>query len=47
MQDRFRQIDEISCNARPDHTFGSDSDLSRCLRHDRLTLGSGHDGVDS
>ena len=23
MQDRIRQIDEISCNARPDHTFGS------------------------
>jgi len=23
MQDRFRQVDETSCNARPDHTFGS------------------------
>jgi len=23
MQDRIRQIDETSCNARPDHTFGS------------------------
>ncbi len=23
MQDRIRQVDEISCNARPDHTFGS------------------------
>jgi len=22
MQDRNRQLDETSCNARPDHTFG-------------------------
>src|SRR5215510_11250037 len=26
---------------------GSNSDLSRCLRHDRFTPGSGHDGVAS
>jgi len=25
---------------------GSDSDLSRCLRHDRFTPGSGHAGLD-
>jgi hypothetical protein len=27
MQDRICRIDETSCNARPDHTFGSDSVL--------------------
>jgi hypothetical protein len=25
MQDRHHQIIELSCDARPDHTFGSDS----------------------
>jgi len=28
-----------------DSSFGSNSDLSPSLRHDRFTLGSGHDGV--
>jgi NAD(P)-dependent dehydrogenase (short-subunit alcohol dehydrogenase family) len=28
MQDRICQVDETSCNARPDHTFGSDSEVS-------------------
>ncbi|WP_210205941.1 hypothetical protein, partial [Bradyrhizobium algeriense] len=27
MQDRICQVDETSCNARPDHTFGSKADL--------------------
>jgi hypothetical protein len=33
MQDRIRQIDETSCTARPDHTFGSKREelrLSKC-----------------
>ena len=25
MQDRYRQIDKTSCDARPDHTFGSNA----------------------
>ena|SRR5215472_11710584 len=25
MQDRINQVDEISCTARPDHTFGSNA----------------------
>src|SRR5215471_8184489 len=28
MQDRICRIDETSCNARPDHTFGSDASIS-------------------
>src|SRR5437879_1823375 len=28
MQDRICQVDETSCNARPDHTFGSLSDMA-------------------
>src|SRR5258707_436955 len=28
MQDRICQVDETSCNARPDHTFGSKTDFS-------------------
>jgi hypothetical protein len=27
MQDRYRQIDELSCDARPDHTFGPIPDI--------------------
>jgi len=33
MQDRIRQIDETSCTARPDHTFGSEGEelsVSKC-----------------
>src|SRR6266542_1803835 len=30
MQDRICQIDETSCNARPDHTFGSKLTLRKC-----------------
>src|SRR5262249_11941069 len=33
MQDRIRQIDEIPCTTRPDHTLGSDSDLAVGARH--------------
>src|ERR1700756_3964972 len=29
MQDRICQVDETSCNARPDHTCGSIADLKR------------------
>ena len=41
----IRQIDEIPCNARPDHTFGSFSDRSPCFRHDHFT--PRHDGLAS
>src|SRR5437899_9334248 len=27
MQDRICQVDETSCNARPDHTFGSNASI--------------------
>ena len=30
MQDRICQVDETSCNARPDHTFGSFASFPRC-----------------
>src|SRR6202035_763974 len=33
MQDRICQVDETSCNARPDHTFGSNSEVS-ALSHE-------------
>ena len=29
MQDHNRQLDEISCDARPDHTFGSIASIER------------------
>jgi hypothetical protein len=32
MQDRICQVDETSCNARPDHTFGSCVDDARVAR---------------
>ena len=41
MQDRIRQIDETSCDARPDHTCGSNPVLRRYPRHFRLATGSG------
>ena len=31
MQDRVNQVDETSCNARPDHTVGSKADISQAL----------------
>jgi hypothetical protein len=31
MQDRICQVDETSCNARPDHTFGSSTAMARTL----------------
>src|SRR5260221_12688010 len=37
MQDRICQVDETSCNARPDHTFGSFSTESGLVRHVRVT----------
>jgi hypothetical protein len=42
MQDRICQVDETSCNARPDHTFGSDTDLSASQREVRFAPISGH-----
>src|ERR1700704_1736699 len=32
MQDRICQVDETSCNARPDHTFGSKTEVSALPR---------------
>jgi hypothetical protein len=32
MQDRSYRIDETSCNARPDHTFGSQMDSEAACR---------------
>ncbi len=40
MQDRIRQIDETSCDARPDHTCGSNPVLRRYPRHFRLATGN-------
>jgi hypothetical protein len=44
MQDRINQVDETSCNARPDHTVGSiatelnlSDDIRFSLESDRLT----------
>src|SRR4030081_3327698 len=42
MQDRICQVEETSCDARPDHTFGSKSEelsMSTCFR---VTPESGH-----
>jgi hypothetical protein len=33
MQDRYRQIAKTSCDARPDHTSGSNSTDLRCPRN--------------
>jgi hypothetical protein len=38
MQDRICQVDETSCNARPDHTFGSDSEAGAYNSAVRFTL---------
>jgi len=32
MQDRICQVDETSCNARPDHTFGSHPEITHAKR---------------
>jgi hypothetical protein len=36
MQDRLCQVDETSCNARPDHTLGSIATEMGCPRHVRF-----------
>ena len=36
MQDRICQVDETSCNARPDHTFGSTAAAEACVSLDRV-----------
>jgi hypothetical protein len=36
MRDRYRRIDELSCDARPDHTFGSISTDSPLLDQDGI-----------
>jgi hypothetical protein len=41
MQDRIRQIDETSCNARPDHTLGSKAPILECGAHVRFASMSG------
>src|SRR3981189_1346908 len=41
MQDRICQVDETSCNARPDHTFGSKADLTAPKSNFRYTPQSG------
>ena len=43
MQDRIARIDETSCNARPDHTFGSFATGSThgSVKHVRFTPDSG------
>jgi hypothetical protein len=38
MQDRIRQIDETSCNARPDHTYGSHPEELRTTKTSPLCL---------
>src|SRR5258708_35909239 len=42
MQDRICQVDETSCNARPDHTSGSNSDLVPRPSEVCSSLNSGH-----
>src|SRR5882672_1035043 len=42
MQDRICQVDETSCNARPDHTSGSKTEVSGPARDARFTLRSRH-----
>src|SRR6185295_16110447 len=42
MQDRYRQIDELSCDAWPDHTYGSITSVDQCQWHFGFTLDSGH-----
>src|SRR4029453_11736033 len=41
MQDRHRQFAEPSCDARPDHTYGSNSDVGSRSRWAGLTSESG------
>jgi hypothetical protein len=41
MQDRICQVDETSCNARPDHTSGSISTELSCPHHVWSTPDSG------
>jgi hypothetical protein len=38
MQDRICQVDETSCNARPDHTFGSLAVILAVSKSSRLCL---------
>jgi hypothetical protein len=45
MQDRYRQIDELSCDARPDHTFGSTIDIESRHGEVGLTSNSRHQRV--
>ncbi len=40
MQDRICQVDETSCNARPDHTFGSNSEVSALARNAHCAIKS-------
>src|SRR6266702_7878494 len=42
MQDRICQVDETSCNARPDHTFGSIASFWPLADDFRSSPGSGH-----
>src|SRR5258705_12127892 len=42
MQDRICQVDETSCNARPDHTFGSKGDIGGRLDEVCFTPMNGH-----
>jgi hypothetical protein len=42
MQDRICQVDETSCNARPDHTSGSKTEVSALPRDVCFTSQSRH-----
>jgi hypothetical protein len=42
MQDRICQVDETSCNARPDHTSGSFASFWPPADHFRSSPGNGH-----
>jgi hypothetical protein len=42
MQDRYPQLDESSCYARPDHTFGSKADVTLLDFDVRFTPKSRH-----
>src|SRR4029434_10447723 len=45
MQDRHRQTAELSCNARPDHTYGSKREEQGIWCHVRLDADSGSDFI--
>jgi hypothetical protein len=42
MQDRHRHLDEVSCDARPDHTLGHERRFKRASATPALPPGSRH-----